>query len=115
MSTAAAALTVAAVLAVSLPAAWWQIRRAARHPSERDRLIRAAHQQAEAARLSDPITLAEPDATRRYLERIEAGDPELNARLDRLRHELAVHPNDDSRWDRRNHGIHDEQQKGETA
>jgi hypothetical protein len=85
VSALAGVLTVVAVLAVGVPATRWQIRRAARHESERDRLIRAAHQQAETARLLDLITLAEPDPlTRHYLERIEAGDPELLARLDQL-------------------------------
>jgi hypothetical protein len=77
----AAALTVAVVLAVSLPAAWWQIRRATRHPSERDRLIRAAHD-------VGPDSLRLLEDTDAYLDRIAAGDPELNAGLTRLRHEL---------------------------
>jgi hypothetical protein len=80
VSTTAAALTVAVVLTVSLPAAWWQIRRAARHESERDRLI-AAHD-------VGPDNLRLLEDTDAYLDRIAAGDPELNAGLDRLRHEL---------------------------
>ena len=40
MSTLSAVLTVAAVLAVSLPAAYWQIRRARAEESTRDRIIR---------------------------------------------------------------------------
>lgn len=60
MSTTAAALTVLAVLGVSLPAAYWQIRQAQRHESERDRIIREAHARAAAARRLDPAALADP-------------------------------------------------------
>lgn len=40
MSTLEAALVVVAVLAFSLPAAYWQLRRAQRHEAARDRIIR---------------------------------------------------------------------------
>lgn len=40
MSTTASALTVAAVLVVSLPVAWWQVRRARRHEAIRNQLAR---------------------------------------------------------------------------
>jgi hypothetical protein len=81
VSPLAGVAIVAAVLAVGYPAARWQIRRAARHESERDRLIRAAHD-------VGPDSLRLLQDTDRYLERIAAGDPELNAGLTRLRHEL---------------------------
>lgn len=42
MSTLTAALTVVGVLAIGLPAVWWQIRAAAREESRKDRFIREA-------------------------------------------------------------------------
>ncbi|NUS22722.1 MAG: hypothetical protein HOV92_00640 [Streptomyces sp.] len=87
MSTTHAALIVAAVLAVALPAAWWQIRNAQRHQFERDCIIDAAHERAERAAQLDDLELAWS---------MPAYDPELNAGCDRL-------------WD----AIRDEQQKGE--
>ncbi|WP_406444450.1 hypothetical protein OHB14_36470 [Streptomyces sp. NBC_01613] len=64
MSTLEALAIIAAILAFSLPAAYWQIRRACHVvESERDRIIRAAHERAEAARLLDPITLAQSERT----------------------------------------------------
>lgn len=50
MSGYTAGAIVAAVLAFGLAAAYWQIRRAERHESMRDQLIREAHQRAEEAR-----------------------------------------------------------------
>jgi hypothetical protein len=67
MSTTAAFAAVLAVVAFSLPAAWWQIRRAAAVESTRDRLIREAHQRARAAAVLDPVTLARAEAADRAL------------------------------------------------
>jgi hypothetical protein len=68
MSTSAAFLTVLAVLAFSLPAAYWQIRRAmAAGESTRDRLIREAHEHAATAAVLDPATLARADDADRAL------------------------------------------------
>lgn len=68
MSTTAAALTVGAILAVSLPAAYWQIQRARRHESTKARIVRENHERAEAARLSDPAAFAAPDPLRTEVE-----------------------------------------------
>jgi hypothetical protein len=59
VSTTEAALTVLATLAFSLPAAYWQIRRAAGVESTRDRLVREAHERAEAAAVHDDAAIAE--------------------------------------------------------
>jgi hypothetical protein len=77
MSTLSAALTVVAVLAFSLPAAYWQIRRAMAEESTRDRIVREAHERAETARLLDGLELAWslPAYT----------SPDLDAGCDRLR------------------------------
>lgn len=76
MSTTAAALTVFAVLAVSLPAAYWQIRRAlAEGESTRERLIREAHERADAAAVEELDRVWE----------LPAYDRELDAFCDRLR------------------------------
>jgi hypothetical protein len=80
MSTTAAALTVAAVLGFSLPAAYWQIRRAMAEESARDRIIREAHQRARTAAALDPITLTQPGPGD-FLET----DPELAVRFAHLR------------------------------
>lgn len=61
MAGASAAVTVAGVLAVSLTGTYSLVRRAAGVESQRDRIVREAHERAEAARLLDPITLAETD------------------------------------------------------
>ena len=53
MSTPAAFLTVAAVLLVSVPFAYWQIQRAMSVESERDRIIREAR---ATTRVWDPDT-----------------------------------------------------------
>ena len=42
MSTPTAALTVVGVLAIGLPAAWWQIRAAAREESRKEQFVREA-------------------------------------------------------------------------
>jgi cytochrome oxidase assembly protein ShyY1 len=57
VSTTAAALTVLATLAVSLPAAYWQIQRAASVESTRDRLVREAHERAAAAAVLDDAAI----------------------------------------------------------
>ena len=57
MSAAAAALTVAAVLAVSLLAGCWQIRRAGREEPTRDRIVREAHERSRAAAEVDELEL----------------------------------------------------------
>lgn len=57
MSATAAALTVAAVLAVSLLAGCWQIRRAGREEPTRERIVREAHERAELARDLDDMEL----------------------------------------------------------
>lgn len=58
MSSTAAALTVLATLAVSLPATYLQIQRAARVESTRDRLIREAHERATDAADQDDAAIA---------------------------------------------------------
>lgn len=57
MSTLEAALIIAAVLGVGLPVTYVQIRRARRHDSERDRIIRASLLTPEAAREVDDLEL----------------------------------------------------------
>jgi hypothetical protein len=57
MSTLEAALIIAAVLVVGLPVTYVQIRRAQRHDSERDRIIRASLLTPEAAREVDDLEL----------------------------------------------------------
>lgn len=57
MSTFGAFYAVAALLAFSLAAAYWQIDRARRHEAMRDRIIRAANEHAEAAREVDDLEL----------------------------------------------------------
>lgn len=42
MSTLAAALIVAGVVAVGVPAVWWQVRAARREESQKDRIVREA-------------------------------------------------------------------------
>lgn len=61
MSTIEAALTVVAVLVVSLAGAYRLIDRAQRRVSSRGRIVREAHQRAEQARVLDPVTLAATD------------------------------------------------------
>lgn len=75
MSTLAAALTVAALLGFSLAATVWQIRRAVRHESTRNRLIREAHERAAAARETDGLEL---------LYSLPAYDPAWDAGRERL-------------------------------
>lgn len=88
MNTTAAAVTVVVVLAVSLPAAYWQFRRAQRHEAQRARFIRAVEEKADTARKWPAIEEAWD---------LDAYDgPDLNARLERLRQ-----------------AIRDEQRKGE--
>jgi hypothetical protein len=61
VSTTAAALIVVGVLAFSLPAAYWQIRRAMGGESTRERLVREVHERARAATAMDPIAIAQAD------------------------------------------------------
>lgn len=87
MSTFEALWIVAAVIGVSLPTVYRQIRRANQVvESERDRIIREAHARAAAAREVDDLVLAA----------LPAHDPAWNAGLERL-------------WD----AIRDEQQNGD--
>jgi Flp pilus assembly protein TadB len=58
VSTLVATLILLAVLGFSLTALFWQIGRARRVESERDRIIREAHQRADQAREWDDIALA---------------------------------------------------------
>lgn len=94
MSTTAAALTVLAVLlGFSFAALCWQVRRARRAESVRDRIIRESNVRPEpdvrdASETKPGTDVAVQDA----LELIysldaydPADDPELNARLERLR------------------------------
>lgn len=61
MNTLGAALTTAAILAFAVPAAYRQIRCAAFYESEQARIVRETHERAEAARLLDPVTLAQSE------------------------------------------------------
>lgn len=77
MSGFEAGFLVLAFLGASLSAAYWQIQRAMREESTRDRLIREAHERAAAAREWDAIALAWD---------LPAYDgPDLDAGLERLR------------------------------
>lgn len=87
MSTPTAALIVLAVLAVGLPAAYWQIRRACDYESDRDRIVREAHERARAAAQLDDLELAYS---------LPAYDRAWDAGVERL-------------WN----AVRDEQQKGE--
>jgi hypothetical protein len=87
MSTLAACLTVAAVIGFSLPAAYWQIRRAHSIESERDRIVREAHQRADLAAKIDGLEIA---------WRLPAYDPELDAGCDRLRQAIRDHREEDT-------------------
>ena len=97
MSTTAAALTVVAILAVTVPAAYWQIRRAMRHDAARDRIIRAACAYDGAVAANDPRL---PAGINAHLDDYAALDPDLAPvfapGIDRLRQ-----------------AIRDEQQEGE--
>lgn len=87
MSTLSAVLTVAAVLAVSLPAAYWQIRRARAEESARDRIIR------ESLERPDPrwgTDVAVQDACELIWD-MDAYDPELDAGAARLRNAINEH------------------------
>ena len=77
MSTTSAALTVAGILAVSLTGTYVELRRRAGIEPDRDRIVREAHERAEAARVLDEIAMG----------RATPGD--LDAGLQRLRQ--AVH------------------------
>ncbi|MEU1448714.1 hypothetical protein [Streptomyces mirabilis] len=57
MSTTTAALIVFALLAFALVAAYWQIRRACDYESDRDRIVREAHEQAHTAAEVDDLEL----------------------------------------------------------
>jgi hypothetical protein len=59
MSTTAAFLIVAAVIGPGLVTSYWAGRRAAGEESDRDRIIREAHERARLAALLDPVTLAD--------------------------------------------------------
>jgi hypothetical protein len=85
MSDPAAALTVVAILAFSLAAASWQIRRAARADSERARIIRAAEAAARGEWVYDgPDSLRLLEDTERYVDRVARRDRKLRAGFDRL-------------------------------
>lgn len=75
MSTLEGFLIIYAVLAVGAPIAYVQIRRAARGESDRDRIVREAHERAAAAGQSDPTVLARAAGP---------GDPAWDARRERL-------------------------------
>lgn len=62
-SPAATVLTLVILAAVAVPLVRWQLRWALREESTRDRIIRENHERAEAARLLDPITLAQSERT----------------------------------------------------
>ncbi|MFE7972965.1 hypothetical protein [Streptomyces shenzhenensis] len=85
MSSHAIAIAILAFLAASLAGGIWQVRRAARTESTRDRIVREAHERAEAAREADALEL---------LYSLPAYDRVWAAGRDRL-------------WD----AIHDDQQK----
>ena len=92
MSTLSAVLTVAAVLAVSLPAAYWQIRRARAEESTRDRIIR------ESLERPDPrwgTDVAVQDACELIWSMPEF-DPDLDAGCDRLRDAIDEHRKEDT-------------------
>lgn len=84
MSSLAAFAVVVAVLAVSLPAAYWQIRRAQRGESTRDRIVREAHERAESAREAE-------DLERIYS--LPVYDPAWEAGLERLWDAVRDHTN----------------------
>lgn len=103
MSSLEAALIVAGVLGFSLPAAYWQIRRAAREESVRDRIVREAHERARAAARSDGHTLAAAARAERLPADIE----------DHLTWFLIDHPDVAAGFARLRQAVRDEQQKGD--
>ncbi|MFI5687842.1 hypothetical protein [Streptomyces sp. NPDC051636] len=88
MSTATAVLITAAVLAFSLPAAYWQIRRAQRHESVRDRIIRESCEYAGLAAQVDDLELCWD------LPAYQRPDPDLDAGCDRLWDAIRDHRED---------------------
>lgn len=87
MSTIEAAAIVAAVLAFSIPAAYWQLRRARREDQERDRIIRGANVSVPRVPAASDNWPSADVATQDALELIWSMpefDPELGAGCDRL-------------------------------
>lgn len=86
MSALEAALTLSAVVAVSVPAVRMQIRRARRHESQRNRIIRESYERDGSIAANDPRLPAGIDAA---LDDYAAFDPDLAPifvpGLDRLR------------------------------
>lgn len=100
MSTAEAALIVAAFLGCSLSGTYWCLARAKRRPSERARIIAAAR--ARTGLDADDGHDVGPDSLR-LLE-------DLDAHLDRY---LIDHPDVADGFARLRQAVRDEQQKGE--
>lgn len=103
MSTSEAALIVAAVLLIGVPATYLQIRRALTEESTRSRLIREADERAEAAQKADPVTLAQANPAKRLPFEIE----------DHLVRFLIDNPDVADGFARLRQAIHDEQRKGD--
>jgi len=93
VSTTAAALTVLATLAISLPATYWQIRRAAGAESTRDRIIHEARQRTGLADTTPGIDTGLQDACELIWDLPAYGtpDPDLDEFCDRLRDAIRDH------------------------
>ncbi|MCX4703919.1 hypothetical protein [Streptomyces sp. NBC_01373] len=104
MNTApAAVVTLLIILGIGVPALWWQIRQAARHESQRDRIIREAHERATEAARRDGHTLAAAASAERLPADIE----------DHLTWFLIDHPDVAEGFARLRQAVRDEQQKGD--
>lgn len=104
MNGLASAAIVAALLGVALFGGCWQIRRAQRAESERDRIVREAHERARAAALLDSRTLAE----------VPQADPLPAEVEDHLMHFILDHPDVADGFARLAQAIRDNQ-KGDQA
>jgi type II secretory pathway pseudopilin PulG len=105
LSTAEAALIVFAVVTSSLAATYFQVKRARREESTRDRIIRAAHERAEEAARLDGHTLADAARGQRLPADVE----------DHLVRFLVDNPDVADGFARLRQAVRDEQQKGEQA
>lgn len=106
MSTLEAASIVAAVLLVGVPSTFLLIRRAQRAESERDRIVRNAHERARQAAHQDGHTLAEAARADRLPPEVE----------DHLIHFILDHPDVADGFARLARAIRDEQnQNGDQA
>ena len=98
MSTTAAAITIAGILTVSVPTAYWQIRRAIRHDNAvRDRILRESCTTDGSISPTDPRL---PAGVNAWLDDLAALDPVLQPvfapGLDRLRQAIRDEQNGDT-------------------